>query len=100
MLEYFAAHGLFAQLAFFELPTAGPVALDRADQALDDFTAFLRPGIAPAALGGPVPEELLPAIASATWGAVQHEIVHGRRQSLPALAPDLTRIAVSPFNLG
>jgi AcrR family transcriptional regulator len=99
MLEYFAAHELFAQLAFFELPTAGPAALDRADRALDDFTAFLRPGVAPAALGGPVAEELLPAISSAIWATIQHEIVHGERRSLPALAPDLACIAVSPFYL-
>ncbi|HEX4306452.1 MAG TPA: TetR/AcrR family transcriptional regulator [Solirubrobacterales bacterium] len=100
LLEYFAERELFSQLAFFELPSAGPVALDRADRALDDFTAFLMPGLAPVALGGPLPEETLPAISSGIWAVVQHEIAAGRRESLPALAPEITRLAVGPFNRG
>ena len=47
MLEHIAAHELFAQLTFFDLQTAGPVALDRADAVMDSFTAFLRPGPRP-----------------------------------------------------
>lgn len=100
LLEYFAERELFSRLAFFELPSAGPVALDRADRALDDFTNFLKPGIAPAALGAPVSPHALPAIASGTWAVVQHEIAHGRRESLATLAPELTRLAVGPFDTG
>ena len=38
------ATDLFARLAFFELPTAGPAALDRAETTLDSFRTFFDPG--------------------------------------------------------
>lgn len=97
LLEHIAANPLFARLAFFELPTAGPVALDRADATLDSFTAFLRPDAAPSQLGGPLPEAVMEAIPSGIWAAIQHEIAHDRAGSLPELAPELTRIALAPF---
>jgi AcrR family transcriptional regulator len=96
LLEHIAANELFARLAFFELPTAGPVALDRADAALDSFSAYLGQGASE--IGGPLPRAVLEAIPTGTWAVIQHEIAHGRGAELPALAPDLTRIALAPFN--
>jgi AcrR family transcriptional regulator len=98
LLEHIAANELFARLAFFELPTAGPVALDRADAMLDGFTAFLAPGTIPHEIGGPLPRSVLEAIPSGIWAMIQHEIEHGRRQSLPQLAPEATRIVLASFN--
>jgi AcrR family transcriptional regulator len=97
LLEHIASSELFARLAFFELPTAGPVALDRADAMLSLFTTFLAPGRAPEALGTPPRQVTREAIGSGIWSAIQHEIAHGRRESLPALTPALTRIALAPF---
>jgi AcrR family transcriptional regulator len=98
LLEHIAGDELFARLAFFELPTAGPVALDRADAAMDDFSSFLEPGTAPSDLGEPLPQAILEAIPTGIWAVIQHEIAHGRRQTLPDLAPALTRIALGPFH--
>lgn len=95
LLEHIAANELFARLAFFELPTAGPVALDRADAALDSFSTYLEQGADE--IGGPLPRAVLEAIPTGTWAVIQHEIAHGRGTDLPALAPDLTRIALAPF---
>jgi AcrR family transcriptional regulator len=100
LLEHIASTPLYARLAFFELPTAGPVALDRADETLDSFTAFLRPEVAPSGLGGPLPQAVMEAIPSGIWAAIQHEIAHERTASLPELAPELTRIALAPFGAG
>lgn len=97
LVDYVGEHELFAKLAFFELPTAGPVALDKADETLETFMAYLRPGIAPAGIGGPVSEVVLEAIATGTWAVLQHEIAHGRRDSLAGVAPQLTEIALAPF---
>jgi AcrR family transcriptional regulator len=97
MLEHIAANELFARLAFFELPTAGPVALDHADTVMDSFTAFLEPGILPRGIGGQLPAAILAAIVSGIWAVIQHEIAHGRAGSLPEMAPELTRIALAPF---
>lgn len=100
LLRYAADHELYARLAFFELPTAGPVALDQADRALDGFTAFLHPDIAPSELAQPVSAATRQAIASGIWEAIQYEIAHERRRSLPDLAPQITWIALAPLSAG
>jgi AcrR family transcriptional regulator len=100
LLEHIAGSELFARLAFFELPTAGPVALDRADATMDSFSAFLEPGTMPSGLGDPLPGAILEAIPTGTWAVLQYEIARGRREALPGLAPDLTRIALTPFGPG
>jgi AcrR family transcriptional regulator len=97
MLEHIATNELFARLAFFELPTAGPAALDYADTAMDRFTAFLTPEGLPSGIEGSVPSVILEAIGSGIWAAIQHEIAHGRRAELAELAPEITRIALAPL---
>jgi AcrR family transcriptional regulator len=93
MLEYVAENELFARLGFFELPTAGPTALDRADAVMDTFAALLTPrdperknAFSPVLLG---------AISSGIWEVIQYEIAHGRSTSLPDKAPEITRIALA-----
>lgn len=98
LLEHIAANPQFARLAFFELPTAGSVALDRADATMDSLSAFLEPGTMPSELGEPLPRAILEAIPTGTWAVIQHELARGRSAELPSLAPDLTRIALAPFN--
>jgi AcrR family transcriptional regulator len=96
LLEHIAGNRLFARLAFFQLPTAGPVALDRADAILDNFGAFLQPESAPSEIRqGPAPA-LMEAIPTGIWAVIQHEIHQGRLETLPELAPDITRIALVP----
>jgi len=100
LLEHTAANPLFARLAFFELPTAGPVALDHADATMDSFGAFLEPGAMPSELGEPLPRAILEAILTGAWAVIQHEIAHGRSADLPRLAPELARISLTPFGRG
>jgi AcrR family transcriptional regulator len=95
MLEHIAANELFARLAFFELPTAGPAALDFADKAMDSFTAFLTPELLPSEVEGSVSSPILEAIGSGIWAAIQHEIAHGREAQLPEKAPEITHIALA-----
>jgi AcrR family transcriptional regulator len=97
MLEHVAGNELFARLAFFDLQTAGPAALDRADSAMESFTAFLRPGLAPQGVDPRASAAIMQAIASGAWSAVQHELAHGQSGSLPELAPELTRIVLLPL---
>jgi AcrR family transcriptional regulator len=97
VLEHISRHELFAQLTFFDLQTAGPVALDRADAVMDSFTSFLRPGIAPKGVDNQATEALLQAVGSGAWSVIQHELVLGNRASLPDLAPELVRIVLTPF---
>jgi AcrR family transcriptional regulator len=96
MLEHIAANELFARLTFFDLQTAGPVALDRADAVMDSFTAFLRPEMAPKGIGE-VPDAVVQAIGSGTWSVIQHELVKAKIDTLPGLAPEVVRIVLPPF---
>lgn len=96
LLEHIATNELFARLAFFELPTAGPAALDRADALLDSFTALLSPEGAWSGVGGIESKTIRDAIASGIWALIQHELHEGRRETLPELAPELVRIALVP----
>jgi hypothetical protein len=98
LLEHIAGDALFARLAFFELPTAGPVALDRADALFDGFVSYLEPPNTPPELGGPLPRSVLEAIPTGIWAVLQHEIVQDRRESLPEIAPEITRIVLASFN--
>ncbi len=99
ILEYVAENEPFARITFFDLQTAGPVALDHADLAMDSFTAFLRPDLAPADIE-PISEGVMQAIGSGLWAVIQYEINEGRLETLPDLAPELTRIALMPFDPG
>jgi len=100
MLEQIAASEIFARIAFFEIPMAGPVALDKADAVLDGITAFLAPDIDPGSLGKELAEPIRAAISTGVWAALQHEIVNDRLADLPQLAPDLARLALQPFGAG
>ena len=98
LLDYLADHDLYARLAFFELPTAGPVALDEADRIFDDFTAFLHPESGAVDLARPISAGTRQAIASGIWEAIQYEIAHGRRETLPEMAPQIAWIALAPLS--
>jgi AcrR family transcriptional regulator len=97
LTEHIARSQMFARLAFFEIPAAGPTALDRADEILDMITSFLEPDLAPAGIGSPPPKAVLEAIGMGIWSVIQREIAQGRGDSLPDLAPELTRIAMAPL---
>jgi AcrR family transcriptional regulator len=98
LVEHIASHRMFARLAFFELPTAGPAALDRADAIMDSITAFLGPELAPAGIGRPASPLAMEAIGTGIWSVIQHEIAHERAAALPELAPALARIALAPLD--
>src|SRR5262249_30310722 len=65
------------RLAFFELPTAGPSALDHADTVLGGFTSYLEgePGSGPSAADAKVVGEM---IGGGIWAVIQHEINCGK----------------------
>jgi hypothetical protein len=84
-------------LAFFELPAAGTEALDRAEAMLDVFTMFLRPERLPPGVQKRPSETVVEALAGGLWAIVQAEIVAGRVESLPRLAPQILDFAMMPF---
>jgi AcrR family transcriptional regulator len=97
-LEHIAEDHLFARLAFFELPTAGAAALDKADREIGRFMAYLQPEALPEEIE-PLPPVVVDAIGGGIWGAIQHEIVVGSIPNLPRQAPQLAAIALKPFGV-
>jgi AcrR family transcriptional regulator len=95
LLELVADDEHFARLAFFELPMAGPAALDQADRTLGGFTSFFGPQAVPD--DTEAPPVILKAITGGTWAVIQHEIAEGRREQLPELAPEVVEFALAPF---
>jgi AcrR family transcriptional regulator len=96
LLEHLVAEPLFTRLAFFELPTAGATALDRADLSAQRFTAFFEPRALPDGLAA-LPPVVVEAIGGGMWAVIQHEIAAGRLSDLPAKAPEIAAIALTPF---
>lgn len=97
LTEYVAGNPMYARLAFCELPSAGPPALDRADETMDRLVSFLEPAGGAKEPGGSAPRVALEATASGIWFAIQREIAHDRGDSLPANAPELAKIALTPL---
>jgi AcrR family transcriptional regulator len=96
LLEHIVAEPLFAKLAFFELPTAGPTALDQADATVKRYTAFLEPRAMPPGIA-PLPPVVVEALGGGLWQAIQHEIDVGDLDRLPDFAPQLTAVALTPL---
>jgi AcrR family transcriptional regulator len=94
MLEFVAGEPIFARLAFFEILTGGPAAIDLAEQSLDGFSAMFGPGLEQ---HPGVPVVVSEAIIGGLWNVIQHEIGHGRASRLPELTPELTYITLAPF---
>ena len=85
LLDHIAGDPLFARLAFFELPAAGPAALDHADTVLGGFTSYLEaePG---GRRGAAVPKVFGEMIGGGIWAVIQHEINSGRARGAAAAA--------------
>jgi AcrR family transcriptional regulator len=99
LLEHIATEPLFAKVAFIEMPTKGPGALDRADEVTGRFTSFLEPiGLPEGA--EPLPPTVVAAIGGGLRGAIQHEVATGALQALPEKAGTLAAITLAPFELG
>jgi AcrR family transcriptional regulator len=96
LLEHIVAEPLFARLAFFELPAAGPTALDHADAAIGRFLMFLQPELLPSGLS-PLPPLIVEAIGGGIWEAIKHELVAGNLESLPEISPEIAAIALTPL---
>lgn len=99
LLEHIAGHHTYARLAFFELATAGPTALDQADATTDLLISFIEPGRAPKGIDTSAPRVVLEAIAAGIWAVIQREIGQGRLESLPEMAPQITWITLSQLTV-
>lgn len=98
LLAFIGRNPSFARIAFFELAAAGPEGLDRAEQATRPFTALLSPEALPDEIE-PLPEVVTEAIGGGVWVVIEQEVAHGRAESLPKLAQELTDFVLVPFGI-
>ncbi|MDQ2631073.1 MAG: TetR/AcrR family transcriptional regulator [Actinomycetota bacterium] len=98
MAEYIAGNRLFGRLAFVETLTAGPLALDRSEKAMDLILSYFEMEEGAKGLGGKTPRVVLEATSSGVWFVIQREIASGREDLLPEKAPELARLAIAPLN--
>jgi AcrR family transcriptional regulator len=94
LVAQIAKDPVFARLAFFEMLTGGPAAVQLAEQILQRFTAMFAAGHEQHPEVHHVVGE---AITGGLWSIIQHEIGHGRAAQLPELAPELIYITLTPF---
>jgi len=94
LLQFVAEDPVFARLAFFEILTGGPAAIELAERNLDAFGAMFAPGHEQ---HPEVPLVVSEAIVGGIWNVMQYEIGHGRAAQLPELAPELIYITLAPF---
>jgi AcrR family transcriptional regulator len=84
----------WARLGIVEVLAAGPKAMERRDQAIDMFTAFLQPGLGYASDTDPVVFE---TIGGAVFNLMFDHIRRCGAHHLPELLPVTTLIALAPF---
>jgi AcrR family transcriptional regulator len=93
-LDATAADESWARLGIVEVLAAGPEAMERRDQAIDMFTAFLRPGLEHAPDTDAVVFE---TIGGAVFNLMFDHIRRRGAHRLPELLPVTTLIALAPF---
>ncbi|HYG97094.1 MAG TPA: TetR/AcrR family transcriptional regulator [Solirubrobacterales bacterium] len=98
LTEYIANDRMYARLAFLEMMTAGPPALERSEETTKSVVAFIEAGKGPKGIGVDAPRIVLDATAAGIWFVIQREVAHGRDASLPAKAPELARLALAPLS--
>jgi AcrR family transcriptional regulator len=96
LTDYIAGDQMYGRVAFLEMMTAGPPALDRSEETMDGVLAFAEDGNGSKELWSQVPRVVLEATAGGIWFVIQREVAHGRDASLPGKAPELARLALLP----
>jgi AcrR family transcriptional regulator len=87
-----------ARIGFIEVHAAGDRALADSEVLRQGFTYFLAPGLEQSgAKRRTIPPHVPELIAGGISEVIYSAVVSGRTHELPALAPELTRIALVPF---
>ncbi len=97
LLSDLAADPMVARLLFIEVLSAGPIALDRVEAAMDRLTGLFKPGAVPAELGTAPPDVVVEAIGAGIFVVIQSEVAQGRTEALPELLGEIAFIVLAPF---
>jgi AcrR family transcriptional regulator len=93
LCQHLACDSAFAGLAFLEVFSPGPEAIQWRSEMIAKLAAMLRRGAPPARLPSKFAAE---ASVGAMWGVIHHFVASGRGAQLPIAAPALSYIALAP----
>jgi AcrR family transcriptional regulator len=93
LMDRLATDRILARIAFVEVFSVWPAAIEQRSRLLRRFTELLRRGIPDSQRPSTLQAE---AIVGAIWGLVHHHIVRGELGQLPGLADDATYLALAP----
>jgi AcrR family transcriptional regulator len=94
LIEYLSSEPDHAHLSVVDTFAASPEALDIREKALSAFAAYLRRGYE---LAAGAPSVAAEAIAGGIWQVLHGYIANDRIAELPAAAPHLIYLALTPF---
>ena len=97
LLDYLASEPAHAHLSLVDTFGASPDAIAIRDSALLSFSAYLNGGFELARGGLAVPALAAEAVAGGIWQVLHDCVDHGHIAELPALAPQITYLALMPF---
>ncbi|MGH2951962.1 MAG: TetR/AcrR family transcriptional regulator [Solirubrobacterales bacterium] len=97
ILAFLAAEPAFAWMCIVEAPAAGPRAVERYMSAVVLLASLLDEGRAEAEAGESIPASVPSALVGGLAMVVHGEIVNGRTEALPSIAPDFVYAVLVPF---
>ena len=97
LIDYLTSEPAHAHLSLVDTFAASPDAIEIRATALRSFAAFLSPGYALASKNRQVPAIAAEAVAGGVWQVLHDYIDNGRITELPALAPQVSYLALVPF---
>jgi AcrR family transcriptional regulator len=93
LIDHVAAHPYLSRVAFIEIFSVGPSAIERRSRLLQRFTGQLVNGLPHAQR----PSELVAeAIVGANWAILHDYVVRGQAHLLPELADEATYLTLAP----
>jgi hypothetical protein len=92
-MDRLASDRLLARIAFVEVFSVGPAAVERRSRLLQKFTDLLSDGTPTSRRPSTLVAQ---ATVGAVWGLVHHHVVRGEAGRLPGLVDDATYLALAP----
>ena len=86
-----------ARTCLVEAVTAGPIALQRYEQALQSFTPAFRPGRGQLDDAGNLPETLEDSIVGGVVWMVHQRLLRNELDQIPTLLPTMVEFALAPY---
>ncbi|HWG08581.1 MAG TPA: TetR/AcrR family transcriptional regulator [Solirubrobacteraceae bacterium] len=97
LIDFVCSEPAHAHLTLVDTFGASPQAIEIRDNALESFTAYLRPGFEHAPADVEVPEIAAEAAAGGIWQVLHHYIEHKRLHELGDASPQLVYLTLNPF---